>query len=217
VRLWDVVTGKQVLQWTEHKRGVHSLAWGGPTSNPSQIKSLVATGSMAGDIFIWDVRSRSKVMEFIGFNNNITSLNWGCDDNNHLLATSWECPDIKMFDLRKVRPANLGLSLFTGRSQNGIGIRNLSVEQSGTGSFCRAVGNSESSIYGWDLWSARNSSIIETAKEGAFMVRPSWECTTMHDQRISQVELTSYGYVSCCEGGLVSMVSFQQHEIDAQA
>ncbi|EDO05443.1 WD domain G-beta repeat family protein [Babesia bovis T2Bo] len=97
VRFFDTETMQEIYIQEGHSHGVHGLGINGDGN-------LVSSGDLHGVVLIIDIRTGKHIFQQPLHNGKVTSIEFH-PVYNHLMATAAEDNSVKLFDLRKVRPA----------------------------------------------------------------------------------------------------------------
>lgn len=92
---------------------------------------IFGTGTMGGQIKIWDLKEQTNVANFSGHVGPITGVTFS--ENGYYLATAAEDSSVKLWDLRKLK------NFKTIEMSDGYSIIDLSFDQSG--SYLSFIGN----------------------------------------------------------------------------
>lgn len=172
-----------------------------------QEQPRLATGSMAGDVCVWDLRAGNKpVKEIMAHDSAVVELYW--DGINYLLTCSWD-GTVKKFDLRYARGDVLQYVISTGSGGGGgeSALRELAVEYDDNGRVTRACACDLTHVMGYDIAGASNP-----RTNSGVEIQPSFRIPA-HSEKVSACKMTPTGFVSCCEGGLVKVWSFAEPTI----
>jgi WD40 repeat protein len=147
VRLWNVITGKELLTLTGHSNWVNSVAWSGDGET-------LASGSDDKTVKLWNVQSGDCVRSLEGHSNSVLSVAWSGDT----LASGSHDKTVKLWN---VQSGDCVLTL-EGHSDS---VR--SVAWSGD-SQTLASGSNDKSL---KLWNVQTGDCVQTLKGHRSAVR----------------------------------------------
>ncbi|QSV66732.1 MAG: NACHT domain-containing protein [Aphanizomenon flos-aquae DEX188] len=89
VRLWNVITGKELLTLRGHSSGVYSVAWSGDSQT-------LASGSDDNTVKLWNVQTGDCVRTLEGHGNSVLSVAW----NGDTLASGSHDKTVKLWNVQ---------------------------------------------------------------------------------------------------------------------
>ncbi|MFN6219299.1 MAG: pentapeptide repeat-containing protein, partial [Aphanizomenon sp.] len=91
VRLWNVITGKELLTLRGHSSGVISVAWSGDSLT-------LASGSFDKTVKLWNVQTGNCVRTLEGHSNSVNSVAWSGDSQT--LASGSDDNTVKLWNIQ---------------------------------------------------------------------------------------------------------------------
>jgi WD40 repeat protein len=147
VRLWDVITGKELLTLRGHSNWVNSVAW-------SEDSQTLASGSSDKTVKLWNVQTGDCVRILEGHGNSVLSVAW----NGDTLASGSHDKTVKLWNVQ---------SGYCVRTLEGHSDSVRSVAWSGD-NLTLASGSNDKSL---KLWNVQTGHCVQTLKGHKSAVR----------------------------------------------
>src|SRR5262249_54127509 len=128
VKLWDVITGKEVRDYSGHSREVMCVAFSPDgrylaSASGNLIKPITDPSSGPGEIKLWEVITGENLLTLRGHQREIASLAFS-PDGRHLATAGWD-RIIKVWNLTRVLPMCRALQAAVGGLSPGPFFANL--------------------------------------------------------------------------------------------